>query len=314
MPREKVMFKYMTKKIIVTLFSLFCVVTICFILFEFIPGEIYEFEIMHNETYIINMKEKYGLDKGIIERYLITLKNFIKFDFGYSYINEGLYTNDVIREGFSVSAPIGVFSVLLSILTGSLFGVIISSFKNIKWKTLFLSASLVIMSVPSFVIGIVLQYILCVKLHLFNVFWDNTIKSYILPVLVLSLVPAAHIIRMLNINIEKEKNEDYVVCGMLRGINHSVTKYMFVSCVTPIISYVGQLAAGLLVGSFAIETIFNIPGLGRQFVTSVINRDYPLMMGLAIFYSTILIFANFFSDIMICIIEPRIKERIVNEK
>jgi len=302
---------FIIKKTIALLVSVFSVITITFILFQFVPGNIYSLDRMQNETYVTNVKNKYGLDKPVIERYFLTLSNFIKLDFGYSYINEGRFVNDIIKDGFKISAVIGLLTILISIINGIFLGIELSFVENKKTNSFLIYILLIILiSIPNFVIGILLQYLLCVKLNIFTITWSGTINSLILPVVVLSIYPTIFIGRLVNSNIEKVKNEDYILAAKARGISENKIFYRHIlkNCLTPVVSYLGPLVANLIVGSFVVESLFNIPGLGRYFITSVSNRDYPLVMGLTVFYSFLLIIMNYMSDIINNILDPRINK------
>lgn len=296
--------------------SLFCVITITFFLFELLPGECYDYEIMHSETYVQNIRLKYGLDRPMLQRYLITLKNFCHLNFGYSYVYDGVFVNDLIKDGFKESAKIGLGAIGITVIFGIPFGILLTLIKNSRIREAIMNGLLILMSVPSFILCIILQYIFCIKLHIFPTLWMGDFFDYLLPTIMLSIVPTISVIRLLCMNILREKERDYVFTCKVRGIHKRKIQgsYILKNCMTSVVSYLGQILAGLITGSFVVETIFGISGLGWQFVNSINNRDYPLVMGLTVFYSAILMIANFAADLVIYFINPKVREEMGNAK
>ncbi|HPT08438.1 MAG TPA: ABC transporter permease [bacterium] len=292
-------------KLIATIFlSLFFVVSITFFLFEAIPGDLYDLDYIKNENVIINIRNKYGLDDPLFKRYLNTIKSFLIFDFGYSTINEGMSVKSIIKEKFPVSAIIGIFSIFFSLVFGIIIGLIKSKLLT-KKRFLVLIIEILFISIPVFVLSILFQYFFCVKIKLFPVYWNNSFLSFFLPILVLSFYPIIFIERVLDSNVKKIKNSDYVAAAVVRGVSDDniKLKYIIKNSLTAILSYIAPLTANLVVGSFVVESIFNIPGLGRYFITSVINRDYPVAMGLTIFFSILLIIVTTLFNFIILIID-----------
>lgn len=296
------------KKIIISVLtpvlSLFFVISITFFLFEAIPGDLYDLDYIKNENIITNVRNKYNLDAPLSERYLNTVRNFLTFDFGYSTINDGRSVKSIIKEKFPISAVIGTFSIFSSLLIGIIIGLIKSEL-SIKRRSSMLAIEILSISIPVFVLSILFQYFLSVKIKIFPVYWDNSFKSIFLPVLALSFYPIVFIERVLENNIRKIKKSDYVTAAIARGVsNNNITiKYIIKNSLTAILSYIAPLTANLIVGSFVVESIFNIPGLGRYFITSIINRDYPVAMGLTIFFSALLIIITTLFNFLISIID-----------
>lgn len=301
---------YIYKKILISLLSillsLFFIVSITFFLFEIIPGDLYDLDYIKNENVIINIRNKYNLDEPIFKRYLSAIKNFFIFDFGYSTINNGLSVKNIIKEKFPISAIIGLLSIVFSFIVGIVIGIIKSRILA-KRRILLLVVEILLISVPTFVLCVLFQYFLSVKIKLFPVFWDNSPLSFFPPVLVLSIFPIIFIERILDRNIRKVRKSDYVVSAIARGINKKniVARYIVKNSLTAVLSYVAPLLANFMVGSFVVESIFNIPGLGRYFISSIINRDYPVAMGLTVFFSVLLIIITTLFNVLISIIDYR---------
>lgn len=286
--------------------SLFFVVSATFFLFEAVPGDLYDLDYIKNENVINNIRNKYHLNDSLPNRYLSTIKNFAAFDFGYSMINDGRAVNDIIKEKFPISAVIGIFSIILSLIFGIILGLLKSKILSNKRWVIF-TIEILLISIPTFVLSVLLQYIFCVVIKLFPVYWDYSILGYFLPIVVLSIYPTIFISRMLESNIKKLKESNYVIAAISRGISNRKIMfiYMLKNSLTPILSYIAPLIANFVVGSFVVESIFNIPGLGRYFISSIINRDYPVAMGLTVFFSSILIITTTLFNILISIIDYR---------
>lgn len=296
--------KEIIKNIVTLVISLFFIVTITFLMFEVIPGEAYDLDYIKNENVIENIRQKYELDKPIHLRYIKTLKNTFTFDLGNSFINEGRSVLDIIKSNFPLSALIGTIAIFISLLVGIFVGNKMAQISQ-KKRTLFVIIFILLTSIPTFVLGVILQYILGVYLKIIPISVVNNITGYILPTIILSVSPSIFIARIIEQKIIEVKNSDYVVAAEVRGIkkNTVMNQYILKNSISPVLSYLAPIIANLIVGSFVIESIFNIPGLGRYFVTSVINRDYPVVIGLTTFFSILLIVVTSIINILVSIID-----------
>lgn len=302
------------KNILMFIISMFLIISITFFLLELVPGKTYDLDYIKDETVIDNLNKKYGYDKSIFERYTNTLVKSLTFDFGDSFVYENKNTKTIIHDGFKVSSRIGILAIVISFINGILLSLIM--FKNRKKRNSKLNEIFILSlsSIPTFVIASLLQYILCVKFKLFNVYGLNSIFDYILPTFVLSIYPTVFIARILERQFTNIYYSDYVVYAKANGVDHVilVAYYYLKNTISPIFSYMGTLVANLLVGSFVVETIFNIPGLGKSFVSSILNRDFPLIMGLTIFFAFILTISTYFFNILAILINY--KGDVFNEK
>lgn len=302
------------KNILMFIVSMFLIISITFFLLELVPGKSYDLDYIKNENVIKNLNKKYGYDKSTLERYKNTLIMSTTLDFGNSYTYETKSVKSIIFDGFTVSSKIGLLAIIVSLINGITLGFKI--FKNRKEKKHNINEFIMISisSIPTFVIAALLQYILCVKLKIFNVYGLNSVIDYILPVFILSIFPTIFIARVLEKKLIETHFSDYIVFSKANGINQKniIIYYYLKNCLSPILSYMGTLVANLLVGSFVIETIFNIPGLGKYFISSILNRDFPLIMGLTVFFAFILMSSTFIFNILAILINYR--GDILNEK
>lgn len=303
------MFGYILKRFAYSIFTLFVIITITFFIMHAIPGNVYNSEKNLPPAIVENIRAKYGLDKPLSEQYITMLKNTIKLDFGISMKNRGRPVNDIITEHFPHSARLGIFSIALCLFIGIPLGVL-SALKKDKWqdRMAMIIATLGV-SVPGFVVAVLSQYLLGVKLKWFPVIGDKSFIHLILPAVALSFLPISFIARLVRSSMVEVLEQDYIRTARAKGLSERVViyKHALKNSIMPVITYLGPLIAGVLTGSFVIESIFNIPGLGRYFVTSINNRDYTVTMGVTIFYAVFLVLMNFIVDVLYTVLDPRIK-------
>jgi oligopeptide transport system permease protein len=274
-----------------------------------IPGNVYSSDKALPQEIENNIKAKYGLDKPLYEQYFVTLKNMAKLDLGMSMKNEGRGVNEIIKEHFPKSAILGIVAVMLCLFIGLIMGMV-SAIKVDAWqdKTIMIIATIGV-TVPSFVVASLLQYYICVKLKLLPAIGFDSYKNVILPAIALSFFPLSFIARLIRTSMVVSLEQDYIRTARAKGVKESaiVLKHALKNSILPVITYLGPLMAGVLTGSFVIEKIFNIPGLGRYFVDSITSRDYTVIMGVSIFYAVFLIAMNFLVDVVYLAVDPRIK-------
>ncbi|MCX7920762.1 MAG: ABC transporter permease [Clostridia bacterium] len=300
---------YILKRFFYSLLSLFIIITASFFMMHAMPGSVYTAEKKLPPAIEENIKAKYGLDKPLHEQYLLTLTNLAKLDFGMSMHNEGRGVNDIIEEHFPVSASLGTLSIVLVLLGGVPLG-IVSAMNKGKWQD---NVSMVIVTlgvtVPGFVVAALAQYFISVKLKLLPVMGFDTPKHWILPGVALSFFYMAFIARLIRSGMVEVLEQDYIRTARAKGLSKAVVvyKHALKNAVLPVIAFLGPLAAGILTGTFVIERVFSIPGLGRYFISSISNRDYTVIMGVTVFYAAFLLLMVFIVDIIYVIIDPRIK-------
>ena len=301
------MAKYIVKRVLLALLSLFLICFITFFTMNAIPGGPFNGEKAKSEAVMKVLNERYGLDKPVPVQFVNYMRNIFRGDFGVSLKN-GRDIAQMIGESFTVSAKIGGMAVIVALIFGIILGSIAALNRN-KWPDhVIIFFVTLFTAMPSFVFASFLLLIFCIKLGWVPV-WSTDNSNYVLPVLALSLSPMAYITRLTKTSMLDVLGQDYVRTARAKGV--SPLKVIFIhslrNALIPVITYVGPLTASILTGSLVIEKIFTIGGLGSKFVDSITNRDYPLIMGTTIFLATLMVTMNLLSDIVYKIVDPRIK-------
>lgn len=302
------MVSYLLKKLSILLFSLFLVATATFFLMHAIPGDPFTQEKAIPEEILAALQKHYGLDKPLFSQYVEYMKGIFHLDLGPSFKYQGRTVNEIIQEGFPVSLYLGLEALCISLSLGIALGTL-SAYKQGKWQDrLAMSFAVLGLSIPSFLLATFLQYLLAMKLDLFPVARWGSFNQSILPALSLAALPTAFITRLLRSSMIEVLHQDYIQTARSKGLSPFIIlfKHVLRNALLPVASYLGPLTASILTGSFAVEKIFGIPGLGGWFVLAITNRDYTMIMGTTLFYSSILMSAIFLIDLLYCWIDPRI--------
>ncbi|GGJ69977.1 oligopeptide transport system permease protein [Anoxybacillus voinovskiensis] len=303
------MLRYISRRLLSILLSLFLIITATFFLMRAAPGGPFSGEKKLPPEIEKNLNEYYGLDRPWYEQYTDYLVSIAKWDFGPSFKYKGQTVNDLINEGFPVSFFLGMEALLLAVSLGILLGVIAALNHN-KWQDYGAMIFAVLgISVPSFIMASLLQYVLAIKLGLFPVARWESLQHTVLPALALAATPMAFIARLTRSSMLEVLSNDYIRTAKAKGLSKGqiTVKHAIRNALLPVVTYLGPLSAAVLTGSFVIEKIFGIPGLGSQFVLSISNRDYTTIMGVTVFYSILLLFSVLLVDIAYGLIDPRIK-------
>lgn len=303
------MARYILKRIATSIITLWAVITITFFMLRLLPGGPFTGERNIPEAIMQNLEVKYGLDKPLFEQYGLYLKNLLQGDLGESMKYAGKEVSEIISYSFPSSAKLGVVVISIALIFGITLG-IIAALKYNSWPdSLCMVLATLGVTIPSFVLATVLMYIFGVKYKLLPVTGLNSPVSYILPALALGGYSIAFISRLTRSKLLETLNSDYIRTARAKGVSgfKVIVKHALRNTLIPIITYLGPLIAGILTGSFVVEKIFAIPGLGREFVNTISNRDYIVIMGVTVFYSSILIICNLLVDLLYGIIDPRIK-------
>lgn len=303
------MLRYISRRLLSILLSLFLIITATFFLMRAAPGGPFSGEKKLPPEIERNLNEYYGLDRPWYEQYFDYLVSIAQWDFGPSFKYKGQTVNDLINEGFPVSFFLGMEALLLAVSLGILLGVIAALNHN-KWQDYGAMIFAVLgISVPSFIMASLLQYVLAIKLGLFPVARWESLQHTVLPALALAATPMAFIARLTRSSMLEVLSNDYIRTAKAKGLSKGqiTVKHAIRNALLPVVTYLGPLSAAVLTGSFVIEKIFGIPGLGSQFVLSISNRDYTAIMGVTVFYSILLLFAVLLVDIAYGLIDPRIK-------
>lgn len=302
------MAKYITKRVIYMMITLFLISTITFFLMRIAPGGPFLADKVPPQV-VEKLNEQYGLNKPIYVQYFDYISRVVRFDFGVSMTSEYITTNQIIKIGFPVSAMLGIEAILLAVSIGVLIGTI-AALKHNKWQDYLMNIIAVLgISVPSFIMATILQYVFAVKFRIFPLSGWNSFLHSVLPAIILSLGPMAYIAKLTRSSMLEQLSSEYVKLATAKGMSRNIVTYKHAlrNAILPVVSYLGPLTAGVLTGSFIIESIFGIPGLGKYFVKSISDRDYTMIMGTTVFYSFVLMTAVLIVDILYGLIDPRIK-------
>jgi oligopeptide transport system permease protein len=303
------MASYFLRKTFLFLVSLFLVATLTFWLMHAIPGDPFTQDKAIPEEILQALNKHYGLDRPLFFQYIDYMKGLLSFDMGPSFKYQGRTVNQIIAEGFPISLCLGIEALLLSISFGVTFGSLASLYHQ-KWQDSALTVVAVLgISVPNFIVATCLQYLFAMKLDLFPVARWGSFSHSILPAIALSALPTAIVARLIRSSMIEVLQQDYIMTAQAKGLNtfQILLRHVLRNALLPVVTFLGPLSAAIFTGSFAVEKIFGIPGLGQWFVLSITNRDYTVIMGTTIFYSALLMLSVFIVDLLYCFIDPRIR-------
>lgn len=304
------MAKYILKRIALAIVTIWAVITITFVLMHSVPGNPFATENRKIPDNIMeNLMKKYGLDKPKGEQYLMYLKNIARFDFGESMKQDSETVNQIIARGFPVSARLGIQAILIALIFGPALGAIAALYQNKAPDYISMIISIIGVSVPSFVLGSFSIQFIASKIDWIPIGGWGEFRHTLLPSIALALMPLAHFARLMRSSMLEVLGQDYIKTAKSKGISRFavIMKHAIRNAILPIVSILGTTISNLVAGSFVIEKIFGIPGLGQFFTTSVFNRDYTLIMGVTVFYAIVLISMMLLVDIAYTLIDPRIR-------
>lgn len=301
--------KYILKRLVISVVTIWLIVTVCFFLLRLLPGNPFASTTLMTQETLDKMMAYYGLDRPLWEQYVTYLKNLLHGDFGYSLKYAGRSVNYVIQSTFPISAQLGIQALCFGVPTGMLLGILAAKRRGHASDTSINVFVIICTAVPTFIIAALLQYFLAVKLKLLPVAQWKSFQHTILPTICLSLgTIAGHARSMRTLMLEVDR-QDYLRTAKAKGLGpvRIVLFHQIRNAIIPLITGLGTEIAGMLMGSYVIEKIFSIPGMGAYFVTSIQGLDYTMVMGLVIFQAVIVVFANFVVDLLYGIVDPRIR-------
>lgn len=303
------MFKYILKRIGYIFVSLFFIVTITFFLMQAAPGGPFASERKLPPKIEEQMNELYGLNDPIFVQYTDYLVRVAKWDFGPSFKYVGQSVNDIISRSFPYSLVLGIEAILIALSIGVFLGVVAALYHNKFGDYVAMIIAVLGISVPSFILAALLQYVFAIKMGAFPIAKMDTFWHTVLPAVAIATTPLAFIARLMRSSMLDVLSSDYIKTAKAKGLSGRVTIYRhgIRNAILPVVSYLGPLVVQVLTGSFIIEKIFAIPGLGNEFVTSITNRDYTVIMGTTVFFSVLLLVSILIVDIIYGFIDPRIK-------
>lgn len=317
--------KYIFKRLIFAFITLFVLVLITFFLMQIMPGDPFVGQKARSQQVMDAVYRKYGLDKPVIEQFFIYIGNIIKGDFGESLYYTGRNVMDIILEAFPYSFDLGIRALCFGVIGGLCLGIIAGIKRGTKWDTTATIIAIIGISVPSFIIGSLLQYLLSIQLSGWIKSWSfmdlpkkwallpvsgwSSELTKIMPSFALGLGSLATVSRLMRTSVLDVSNQDYIATAKSKGLSNRqiIFRHTIRNAILPVVTVLGPMAAAVLTGAFVVENIFAIPGLGRFFVISVQNLDYTMICGTTIFYGAFLVVATMLVDIIYGIIDPRIR-------
>ena len=303
------MFKYVLKRVLIGFVTLFVLGSATFFLMKATPGSPVNGERFKSKEAQELAIIRYGLDKPVFEQYTMYLNNLAHGDLGESYVKEGVYVDKTIADTFPVTARLGGVAFLFALVVGITLGTTAALSKR-KWvNNICMFVATIGVSVPSFLLSMFLIIIFGVELRLLPFVGLRTPANYVLPVIALSLYPISMIARLTRSSMLEVMKQDYIILARSKGTSYKmvVIKHALKNAMLPVVTYAGPAFAFMLTGSFVVETIFSIPGTGKEFVSNISNRDYQMIMGLTLFLGALIITFNIITDIVAAMIDPRIK-------
>ena len=300
--------RYMLKRILLAVISIFAIITITYFLMNLMPGDPFMSEKASEENRAI-LIAKYGLDQPVYVQYGRYLENLFHGDMGTSYVlQKGRAVKDIIAESFKVSMGLGVRALILAVICGIILGCIAGLCKDKLPDAVIRVLSSVGISMPGYVIASALMMLLAVNLKILPVNYNKP-GGWIMPMITLAIYPTSYLTRLTRASILEVMNQDYLRIERAKGMSEFVVVFIHAlkNSLIPVITYLGPLTASILTGGFVAESVFSVPGLGRYFVSSISSRDYTMIMGVTIFYSTLIVIMNLVCDILYKIVDPRIQ-------
>jgi oligopeptide transport system permease protein len=305
------MASYIVRRVLWLAPVLLFVSLITFVLMHSVEGGPWDDGALRTDTDRARLDERYGLDDPLWRQYATFVTNALRGDLGVSFSRTTDDVRDIIWDGFKVSFVLGALAVGLATIVGVPLGVVSAVKKNGAWDYAAVMLATAGAAVPSFVVGIFLILVFAVRLDWFPVNGWGTPREAVMPVIALSLLPMAYLARITRTSVLDVLNEDYVRTARAKGLSGwtVLSRHVFRNALVPILTVIGPIAAATITGSFIIETMFGIPGIGREFISSIGRRDYGVIMGTTLFYCVLIALANLMVDVAYAFVDPRIEQR-----
>ena len=300
--------KYILKRILLAVLTVWIVITVTFFVMHAVPGGPFLGEKAITAEAQAALEAKYGLDKPLMEQYTTYLTDIVtKFDFGPSLKNRGRDVSAIITDGFKTSVPLGLAAAFIALITGVVLGAVAALRRNKIIDKIIMVVTTAFVSMPSFIMGSLLLILFTMT---FKIFPANgtTAKGLVLPIITLALYPMAYITRLTRSSMLDVLGQDYIRTARAKGVapGKVIFKHALKNSLLPVVTYFGPMLAYIVTGSLVVEQIFAVPGIGRAFVSSITDRDYPMIMGTTIVLATLIVIMNLVSDILYKVIDPRI--------
>ena len=305
------MIKYITKRLLLGILTLFVLVAITFTMTKLMPGSPLQSKNVSGEL-LEKIEAQYGLDKPVIQQFFIYLKNMMHGDLGTSYKKIGTNVTDIIKQSMVPTLKLGLVTAILVLVVGIFAGIMMAKAKTPFGKGAWLTGLTLGVSIPNFLVALLLMIVFGVVLHAVPIIGLSTPKHFILPAIAQGLYPISAVARLTQSSYEEVIRQDYITMAKAKGISKSTILFRHVlkNAMLPVITYMGPMVAFLLTGSVTIEKIFSIPGLGREFTNAIMNHDYTVVMGITIFMGAIIILCNLLADVICAVVDPRTRKSL----
>lgn len=303
------MIRFILRRLLETIPVLFAVATLTFFMLKAAPGGPFDSDREAPESVKKKLDEFYGFDKPWYQQYVIQMGNLARGELGYSFKYPNRTVNGVIGEAAPVSLELGVYALTVSLGLGLIAGILASLKPNTMLDYIPSSLSMIGICLPTFLLGPVLILVFTLKLEWFPLAGWSTPASKVLPAITLGLYYSAYVARLARGGMRDVLSQDFIRTARAKGATETrvILKHAIKGGIIPVVSFLGPAAAGLIAGSFVIETVFFIPGLGQHFVKSAFDRDYTMVMGVVLFFATLIIALNMLSDIVLVWLNPKLK-------
>jgi oligopeptide transport system permease protein len=303
------MLNYALKRLLTIIPTLFAIITLTFFLMRVAPGGPFDEERPLAPSVLENIQASYGLDKPLIEQYFTYLGNLLQGDMGPSFVYRDKRVHEVLAEGLPISMTLGGTALLLALIIGVTLGSVAALNQNKRTDVAIVTFATFGITTPNYVVAPILTLIFALTFSLLPATGWGTPQQMILPVISLALPQIAIITRLMRGSMLEALKSDHIRTARAYGLpmRHVVGKHAMRSALLPVLSYLGPAAAALMTGSIVIEQIFNLPGIGRYFVTSALNRDYTMVMGTVIIVATLVLTFNLIVDILYSVLDPRVR-------
>lgn len=299
---------YVLKRILLALLTIWIVITVTFFVMKAIPGGPFVGEKAISKEATAALEAKYGLDKPLMEQYTTYLKDIVtRFDFGPSLKQRGRMVIDIILDGMRTSAKLGIIAAFSAAILGISLGAVAALRRNTLLDRTIMVITTAFVSMPSFIMGSFLLLLFSVKLNLLPAN-GATAQGMILPVITLALYPMSYITRLTRSSMLDVLGQDYIRTARAKGVPgpRIIFGHALKNSLIPVLTYFGPMLAFIVTGSMVVEQIFAVPGIGRQFISSIINRDYTMIMGTTIFLASLIVIMNLITDLLYKVVDPRI--------
>ena len=299
--------RYIIKRLILAAFTVWVVITLTFFIMHAVPGGPFMSEKAVSPAAQQALEAKYGLDKPLMQQYWTYLTDVLQFRFGPSLKLRGRMVIDIIGDGLKTSAKLGVIAAFLALAIGVVLGAVAALRRNTILDRVIMVITTAFVSMPSFIMGSLLLVAFAIKINLFPAN-GSTAAGLVLPVITLMLYPMSYITRLTRSSMLDVLGQDYIRTAKAKGVSkwRIIFGHALKNALTPVITYFGPMLAYIVTGSLVVEQIFAVPGIGRAFVQSIINRDYTLIMGTTIVLATFIVIMNLVSDILYKVADPRV--------